>query len=91
MSFESAGVPNMTKATSFRWLGLAAANAVALSVLGFYSTSGAAPQSGQLPFANSVTQRDDMIQELREIKELLKEQNALLRGGGTKVHEPGKP
>ena len=51
----------------------------ALGVLGFYSSSGAAPQGGQPPFANAVEQRNETIRELREIKELLKEQNAMLR------------
>jgi len=69
-----------------RWTWLLIANVVVASVLGFYSTSGAAPQSGQPPFANQVEQRDEQIRELREIKELLKEQNALLRGGTTKTN-----
>lgn len=68
-----------------RWLGLVGVNAIALGVLGFYSTSGAAPSGGgQPPFNNSVEQRDAMVRELREIKELLKEQNALLRASGGK-------
>ena len=50
-----------------------------LCVLGFYSTTGAVPQ-GQPPFIDAVEQRGEMIQQLREIKDLLKEQNALLRG-----------
>jgi hypothetical protein len=54
-----------------------------LCVLGFYSSSGAAPQGGQPPFANAVEQRNETIRELREIKELLKEQNALLRANST--------
>ena len=58
---------------------LAGGIAVAVSVLGFYSTTGAAPQGGQPPFANSVEQRLEIVTELREIKELLKEQNTLLR------------
>jgi len=74
----------MTKTTSSRWLGMAAAAAIGVSVLGFYSTSGAAPQSGQPPFNNAVEQRDAMLRELREIKELLKEQNGLLRAGAPK-------
>jgi hypothetical protein len=61
------------------------ANVVALGVLGFYSTLGAAPQAGQPPFANPVEQRSDMVRELREIKDLLKEQNALLRSGANKT------
>ena len=56
---------------------------VGLCVLGFYSSSGAAPQGGQPPFANAVEQRNETIRELREIKELLKEQNALLRANAT--------
>jgi hypothetical protein len=68
-----------------RWLTLVAVNAVALGVLGFYSTTGAAPQGGgQPPFNNAVEQRDAMVRELREIKELLKEQNALLRATSSK-------
>lgn len=61
------------------WSGLFLGGGVLLCVLGFYSISGAAPQGGQPPFANSIDQRSEMIRELREIKELLKEQNALLR------------
>jgi hypothetical protein len=64
---------------------LVAANVLVLAVLGFYSTLGAAPQAGQPPYANPVEQRDDMVRELREIKELLREQNVLLRGGANKV------
>jgi hypothetical protein len=39
----------------------------------------AQPQAGKQPFQNSVAQRNDMLRELREIKALLKEQNAILR------------
>jgi len=67
-----------------RWTWLVIANVIVVGVLGFYSTLGAAPQQGQLPFANPVEQRADQIRELREIKELLKEQNELLRGGAVK-------
>jgi hypothetical protein len=69
-----------------RWTWLAAGNAGALGVLGFYSTLGAAPPAGQPPFANPIDQRLEMIRELREIKELLKEQNSLLRGGADKTN-----
>jgi hypothetical protein len=64
---------------------LVSAAVVGLLMLGFYSIGGAAPQAGQPPFANPVDQRADMVRELREIKELLKEQNALLRGGAVKA------
>jgi hypothetical protein len=75
----------MPRSLVLRWSLLLAANVAVLCMLGFYSTGGAAPQAGQPPFANSVEQRAEMVQELREIKELLKEQNALLRGGATKI------
>lgn len=72
------------------WSVLVLLNGLGLCVLGFYSTTGAAPQGGQPPFQNSVEQRSEMVRELREIKELLKEQNALLRGT-TKTDATGKP
>jgi hypothetical protein len=78
----------MTRALLLRWSLLVTANVAVLCMLGFYSTGGAAPQAGQPPFANSVEQRSEMIQELREIKELLKEQNSLLRGGDTPKNQP---
>ena len=72
-----------------RWLWLLTGNALALGVLGFYSTLGAAPPVGQPPFANPVEQRADQLRELREIKELLKEQNELLRSGAGKTVNGG--
>jgi hypothetical protein len=65
------------------------ANLVVASVLGFYSTLGAAPPMGQPPYANQVEQLEEQIRELREIKELLKEQNDLLRGGAIKAPNAG--
>jgi hypothetical protein len=61
-------------------------------VLSFYRTTGAAPPKPKQPFANSVEQRMEMIKELREIKVLLKEQNALWRSGTVRVvvSEPKK-
>jgi hypothetical protein len=74
-----------------RWTWLVISNVVVVGVLGFYSTLGAAPQAGQPPFANPVEQRAEQVRELREIKELLKEQNELLRGGANKVHHGSAP
>lgn len=74
-----------------RYTLLVFANLVLLGVLGFYSTSGAAPQAGQPPFANPVEQRADTVRELREIKELLKEQNALLKSGTAKQNHVVQP
>ena len=74
-----------------RWTLLVLANLCILGVLGFYSTSGAAPQAGQPPFANPVEQRAETVRELREIKELLKEQNALLKSGASKQNHANPP
>jgi hypothetical protein len=68
-----------------RWTLLVVANVAAWAVLGFYGRLGAAPQAGQPPFANPVEQRAETVRELREIKELLKEQNALLKSGASKL------
>ena len=79
----------MKNACISRLTWLVIANVVVAGVLGFYSTLGAAPQAGQPPFANPVEQRADQLRELREIKELLKEQNELLRGGANKAPHAG--
>ena len=81
----------MKAALSSRWMWLLFANAAVWGVLGFYRTLGAAPQAGQPPFANPVEQRAEMIRELREIKDLLKEQNALLRSGAGKNNGSPSP
>lgn len=80
----------MTAFPSRKWQLVTAVNVLALCMLGFWSTSGAAPQAGQPPFANPVEQRDATIRELREIKELLKEQNALLRAGLAQGNEAAR-
>jgi len=73
--------------TRSRWALLVAANAVCYGVLSFYQATDAAPpkSSGRPPFANAVEQRMETIAELREIRQLLKEQNELLRSGGLTV------
>ena len=52
-------------------------------VLGLWGIAGAQPVpgsgAGKPPFANAVDQRDEMIRELRDIRTLIKEQNALLK------------
>ena len=50
-----------------------------LCMLGFYSLLCAAPPAGKPPFEDAGVQRDAMLRELREIKDLIKEQNALLK------------
>ncbi len=74
------------------WALLITANVLCYCVLSFYRTGDAAAPKGYPPFANSVQQRIETVNELREIKELLREQNALLRSGrlGVVVSEPAK-
>ena len=73
------------------WALLITANVLCYCVLSFYRTTDAAPAKGYPPFANSVEQRGEMVVQLREIKDLLREQNTLLRSGNLKVivSEPG--
>ncbi len=74
-----------------RWTLLVTANAVLLGVLGFFSVTSAQQAQPQLPFSNSVEQRGDMLKELREIKELIKEQNSILRTiAKPEKHETGR-
>lgn len=75
---------------SLRVMTLLAANALAVCMLGFYSTTTAAPQ-GQPPFIDAAEQRAEMVQQLREIKELLKEQNSLLRSGIKSANHETQP
>ena len=64
--------------------------AVLLGVLGFFSAT-SAQNAPQLPFTLGDDQRGEMIKELREIKELLKEQTAILRQmAKPDKHESGK-
>jgi hypothetical protein len=68
------------------WALFLAANVVILGVLGLYRTTSAqTPVPAQQPFANSVQQRLDMIELLKETNRLLKEQNDLLRSGQVRV------
>ncbi|HOM16711.1 MAG TPA: hypothetical protein PLQ00_05240 [Thermoguttaceae bacterium] len=54
-------------------------------VLSLYRTSGTAAPAPVEPFANAVAQRSEMIAHLKEIRDLLKEQNALLKSGELRV------
>ena len=75
------------------WMLLIIANVLFCCVLSFYHTTDAAQatRKNPPPFANSVQQRLDMNNTLNEIRELLAEQNALLRSGTLTVvvSEPG--
>lgn len=58
---------------------LAAGLSLVAGMLLFYSTLGAAPPAGQPPFVDATVQREQMLAELRSIRELVKQQNALLK------------
>ncbi len=77
------------------WALLIAAGVLCYCVLGFYQTTAEAQRTppGSPPFANSVQQRAEMVGLLREIKQCLQEQNALLRSGKLKVvvSQPANP
>lgn len=75
----------MKTLTSARWFMLTAANVLFLCVLGFYRSSSAEPRQGNLPFPIPEEQRGEMINLLTDVRELLKEQNALLRSGNLRV------
>jgi len=82
----------MTRRTG--WALLLTVNILGYCVLSFNQTPAAAQRAtgGKPPFANAIEQRMQMINHLAEIKELLKEQNALLRSGSLEVvvSEPGQ-
>lgn len=64
-----------------KWI-LALAIVVCCCVLSFYRASDAAqrtPSPPKPPFASAVEQRIETINELKAIRELLKEQNRLIR------------
>ena len=67
------------------WTVLLLLNVVAFGVLGLYQTTNAGSPIGSPPFANTSESRLEMVQELKEIRDLLKEQNALLKSGEVKV------
>ena len=58
---------------------LLVAGLLLVCVLSFYGPTRAATQPGKQPFRNPVTQREEMVKELKAIRVLLKEQNQLLR------------
>ena len=70
-----------------RWALLICFNLLCWYVLGFHQPASVAQQqsNGELPFANSVQQRFDIIDQLKEVNAQLKEEIALLRSGTVKV------
>lgn len=54
-------------------------------MLSFYRSTDAGAQGPVEPFANATAQRSEIIACLKEIRDLLKEQNALLKSGSVRV------
>ncbi len=67
------------------WTLLIVANVLFYCVLNLYQPSIAAQPSGPAQIANPIQQRADMLGELQQIRELLREQNEFLRGGNLRV------
>ena len=65
-----------------RWITTGLAIAVCCCVLSFYQATASAqrsPNPAKPPFASSVEQRVETVNELKAIRDLLKEQNRLLQ------------
>jgi hypothetical protein len=82
----------MSRRLPLRWVLLIVANVSLVCMLGFYRSTSAAPQTSRQPFANSVQQRAEMIEQLKaistEMQKLraeLRAQNTLLQSGRVKV------
>ena len=67
------------------WMTVIIVNLLGWCVLGFWQSTSVAQQTGRQPFANSVEQRGEMIELLRELNTQLREQNELLRSGRLQV------
>lgn len=67
-----------------RWFALLGLNALAIVAMICWQSQAQAP-AANMPFANAVAQREQMIQLLKESNQLLKEQNTLLRSGKLQV------
>ncbi len=77
----------MTSDSRTRWALLICFNLLCWYVLGFHQPNSVAQEqsNGALPFANSVQQRFEIIDQLRQVNAQLKEEIALLRSGTVKV------
>lgn len=71
------------KALAYRPLAYIAPLLLVAGVLGLWGTAvgqqEGVPGAGRPPFADAAEQREEMIRELREMRSLIKEQNALLK------------
>ena len=80
------------KRIPLRWALLVAGNVAAWCVLSFFQTTTAAPPPAErYQFGNAIEQRQEIINQLKELNASVKEQNALLRGGRAPQVVPIRP
>jgi len=72
-------------ATTLRWTALLTLNLAGLCVLGLFGQSHAQTPAVQGPFANSLELQLDMVNQLKTLNALVKEQNAILKSGSLQV------
>ncbi len=71
--------------TKFRWPGLLLLGVLSLAVCVLYGRTSAQQRISAEMLPNPTAQRAELVRELAEIKQLLREQNELLRSGKMKV------
>ena len=71
--------------TTSRWLALVILNVIGLCVLGLYGPTHAQPPSAQGPFANTTELQLEIVNQLKTLNGLVKEQNTLLKSGNLQV------
>ena len=75
----------MASRRKFSFSVLIVVNLVCWCVLGFYQNPSWAQQRRDPPFANSVDQRNEMVEQLKKLNAQLELQNTFLRSGQLKV------
>ena len=75
----------MKTAFSSRWVAPLLGGALLFCVLGLYERTIAQTRETKPPFANAVDLQVQVIDQLKELNGLLKEQNALLKSGTLQV------
>lgn len=75
----------MATCRKFSFRAFIAFNLACWCVLGFYQNLSWAQRRREPPFANPVAQRNEIVEQLKEVNAQLKLQNTLLRSGQLKV------
>lgn len=75
----------MRNSIAVRWLGLLFGGALLFCVLGLYERTTAQTRETKPPFANAVDLQVQILEQLKELNSLMKEQNGLLKSGQLQV------